>query len=92
MQDDRPVVSKVLVCGRHREIGLELEHAARNVHRARRLAGLREFGAVAHVEQQRAFGDHVLRFLAGDFRNRRVGGVEQLLGGDGHGAFLCVSL
>ena len=45
----------------------------------------RELGAVAQVDDDRAVGGHLLRLLAGDLRHDGVGGVDELLGGGGHG-------
>src|SRR5262245_17206065 len=84
MQDHRLVVGQALVGGRRGQVGLELERAARDVQRARGLAGLCELGAVAQVDQHGAVGDHVDRVLAGDFRHGGVGFVDELFGGGRH--------
>ncbi len=55
------------------------------MNRACGLAGRRDLGAVAHVDDERALGDHLLRLRAGDFRDGGVGGFEELFGGGGHG-------
>src|SRR5215204_5614762 len=51
MQDHRLVERQALLGGGGREIGLELQRAARDVDRAGGLAGRRELGAVADVDQ-----------------------------------------
>ncbi len=61
MQDHRLVECQALFGGRRRQVGLELQRAARNVDGACRLAGRGELGAVAQVDDDRALGGHLLR-------------------------------
>jgi hypothetical protein len=86
VQDDGLVEGERLLGGRRRQVGLEFERAARDVHGARGLAGRGQLGAVANVDQLGvAFADHRDGVRAGDLRHNGIGGIDEGFGGGGHG-------